>query len=471
VLTFETDVSPTGRDVGVSGLWNTNRGKGSAHVNIRTKNQIAGKDRQPDLGDWLIFFRDSKHFELRNAQNELALHTAGNPVVGTVNQLLILDNLGIDVLVSSSTDLGFKAADNRPFGFGDKFKFSKTAVGIITAKTRAPSTYALMRSSDQEPPKLQLWIDGEVPSPGSTISPRPQISLLLTDENGVDMDSFSLAMSKDGGAFEAVKDFEIGGKQVTSASIRYKPTLFIGHYRFRIKVDDLAGNTFGGEDGFRDFNFSVTEQPDLEPPTVEIHVNDEMLTDGTVIREQPKFEILITDESGISPTTVQFAFGPASSPLFPLSEDRYALQFDVTQPTQAWIDFEPDLSNDEYQLQVLATDTHENTFESQIYRFRLEEPVSITHLLNVPNPIRTNTVFTYNFAQAPDQVTVRIYTVSGRLIRTIEDASARRGYNETDWDARDENSERLANGVYFYKIIIEKDERKIEKIGRLAILR
>ena len=470
VLTFETDVNPNG-STGVSGLWNTNRGRGSAHVDIRTKNQIAGKEGQLEISEWLIFFRDSEHFELRNARNELALDTAGNPAVGQVNQPLILDNLGIEVRVSSSTDLGFKGTNNPPFEFGDKFKFSKMTVGIVTAKTRAPSTYALIRSSDQEPPKVQLWIDGEALTLGSTISPRPQISLLLTDENGVDMDSFSLEMSKDAGTFETIKNLEIRGKQVTSTSIRYKPTLFIGRYRFRIKVNDLAGNPFGGEDGFRDFNFSVAEQPDLEPPTVEILLNDEMLMDGTIIREQPKFEILIADESGINPTTVQFAFGPTGNPLFPLSEDYYEFQFDVTQPTQAWIAFEPNLPNDEYQLQVLATDTSENTLESQIYHFHLEEPVSITHLLNVPNPIRTNTVFTYNLAQAPDQVTVKIYTVSGRLIRTIEDASARRGYNETDWDARDENSERLANGVYFYKVIVETNGRKIEKIGRLAVLR
>ena len=471
VLTFETDLNPSGGGVSVSGLWNTNRGAGSAHVNIRTKNQIAGKEEQPDVSDWLIFFRDSEHFELRNARNNLALHTTGNPAVGKVNQLLILDNLGIEVLVSSPTDLGFKPADNPPFGFGDKFKFSKTTVGIVAAKTTAPSTYALMQSADQEPPKVQLWIDGEVPNPGSTISPRPQISLLLTDKNGVDLDSFNLAVSKDGGVFETIKHLEIGSGEVTSVSIRYKPTLFIGSYRFRIGANDLTGNTFGGEDGFRDFNFSVAEQPDLEPPKVEIHVNDEILTEGTVIREQPKFEILIADENGISPTTVQFAFGPTSNPLSPLPEDRYELQFDVNHPTQAWIAFEPNLPNDQYQLQVLATDTSENTFESQIYRFHLKEPTSIAQLLNVPNPIRTITVFTYNLAQAPDQVTVKIYTVSGRLIRTIEDASARRGYNETDWDARDENGERLANGVYFYKLIVETDGRKIEKIGRLAILR
>ena len=470
VLTFETDVSPNG-DVQLSALWSTNRGKGSAHVNIRTKNQIIGKGDQSDVSDWLIFFRDSEHFELRNALNELALHTTGNPAVGMVNHLLILDNLGIEVLVTSPIDLGFEGTDNPSFEFGDKFKFRKTTVGIVSAKTRELFTFALMASSDREPPKIQLWVDGEIPRPGTTIPPRPQISLLLTDANGVDLDSFSLSMSKDEGTFETIKDLEIGGGQVTSVSIRYKPTLFIGSYRFRIRATDLTGNTLGGEGRFREFTFSVVEQPDLEPPTVEIRVNDEMLTDGEIIREQPKFEVLIADEGEISSTTIQFAFGSTTNPLFPLPEDRYELQFDVVQPTQARITFEPNLPNDEYQLQVLATDVSENRVESQIYHFHFEEAVSITHLLNVPNPIRTNTVFTYNLAQAPDQVTVKIYTVSGRLIRTIEDTSARRGYNETDWDARDENGERLANGVYFYKVIVETDGRKIEKIGRLAILR
>ena len=470
VLTFETDVSPNG-DVHLSALRSTNRGKGSAHVTIRKKNQIAGKGGQSEVSDWLIFFRDSEHFELRNARNELALHATGNPAVGQVNQPLALDNLGIEVLVTTTMGSGFKDIDNPPFEFGDKFKFSKTTVGIISAKTRELSTFALMQSSDQEPPKIQLWVDGETPRPGSIIPPRPQISLLLTDKNGVDMDSFSIVVSKDGGTFETVENFEIGSGQVTSVSIRYKPTLFIGGYRFRVRANDLIGNTLGGENGFREFIFSVVEQPDLEPPTVEIRVNDKKLTDGTVIREQPKFEILINDDGGISPTTVQFAFGSTTNPLFPLPENHYEFEFEGTQPTQARIAFEPDLPNDEYQFQVLATDVSENRVESQIYRFHLEEPVSITHLLNVPNPIRINTVFTYNLVQAPDQVIVKVYTVSGRLIRTIEDASARRGYNETDWDARDENGERLANGVYFYKVIVKTDEHKIEKIGRLAILR
>ena len=144
--------------------------------------------------------------------------------MGTVNQLLILDNLGIEVFVKSTMDSGFKETDNPPFQFGDKVKFSKTIVGIISTKTRELSTFALMQSSDQEPPKIQLWVDGEVPRPGSTIPPRPQISLLLTDKNGVDMDSVNLAVSKDGGTFDTIENFEIGNGQVTSCLLYTSPS-------------------------------------------------------------------------------------------------------------------------------------------------------------------------------------------------------------------------------------------------------
>ncbi|MCZ6680869.1 MAG: C25 family cysteine peptidase [Candidatus Poribacteria bacterium] len=457
VLAFDTAASPTGT-VRLSALRNTNRGDGSAQVRVN-----AGVENQFETGDWLIFFRDSEQFEVRNALNEPILNARGNPAVGRINQPLVIDHLGIEIQVASGDD---------PFAFGDKLKFSALTVGVVSTETRELSTVALMMNSDVAPPKLQFWVNGEVPPNGSVIPPRPDISLLLEDENGIDLESFVLSVSKDDGPFEAIQDFNIVSRQpVTTVPIRYKPILFIGRYLFRVGVSDLNGNALGGESGFREFLFLVEQQPDLEPPTVEIRLNGGVLTDGEIIREQPQFDIEIADEHGIHPQTIQFAFGSTSTPLLPLPEENYALAFDVTQPTQAQITFEPDLPNDEYQIQVLVTDTSENTTETPIYRFRLEEPVEITSILNAPNPIRTNTVFTYNLVQVPDRVTIKIYTVNGRLIRTLEDASARRHYNETYWDARDENGTRLANGTYFYKVTVETDEDKIEEVGRLAILR
>ena len=82
------------------------------------------------------------------------------------------------------------------------------------------------------------------------------------------------------------------------------------------------------------------------------------------------------------------------------------------------------------------------------------------------------TFFTYHLAQAPDTVTIKIYSIAGRLLRTLVDASARRGANETRWDGRDETGMRCANGVYLYRVIAyREDGSRIEQVGKLAILR
>jgi hypothetical protein len=144
---------------------------------------------------------------------------------------------------------------------------------------------------------------------------------------------------------------------------------------------------------------------------------------------------------------------------------------DEAHPKQATIAYAPNLANDEYQIQIFASDMSENVYEGEIFHFQLDEAVDIDDVRNVPNPIRTNTFFTYNFVQPPEHVSIKIYTVSGKLVRTISDASARRGYNETYWDGRDEDGVRLANGAYFYKVTVEAENRQIERVERLAILR
>ncbi|MCH8290157.1 hypothetical protein IH992_03505 [Candidatus Poribacteria bacterium] len=457
VMKFETNLEQDG-NVRLSAVSNSNSGNGSAIVDV-----ITNMDHGFEIGDWLIFFKNDRQFEIRDRLNELVRYQRGAIVQGGVNQPLFIKNLGIEVLVTSG-DQGFE--------FGDKIKFSTATVGVISTKVRELKPFALMTTSDVESPKLQLWVNGEILERGSVIPPRPEISLFLEDTNGIDLDSFKFAVSKNDGPLEQITEFDIANtEQITTVPIRYKPILFIGRYLFRIWFQDLNGNWVGGDGYFREFLFRVEEQPDLEPPRIEILVNGEILTDGATFNEQTQFEIQITDEYGIDPKTVQLAFGPEIELLTPLPPNQYDFEFDAAQPTQAQITFAPDLPNDDYQIQVLAVDTSENASDEQIYRFRVDEAVEITNVLNVPNPMRTNTFFTYNLVQLPDEIMIKIYTVTGRLVRTILDASARRHYNETFWDGRDENGVRLANGTYFYRIIAETENGRLKKTGKLAILR
>ena len=227
-------------------------------------------------------------------------------------------------------------------------------------------------------------------------------------------------------------------------------------------------------------DFLSSKNPISRPPTIEIQVTtsgtgaanqalDEPLTDGAVLTEQPHFTITLTDDSALDETAFQFNFGSLYETPTPLDTGSYIKTFDPTDPANAAITYAPDLANGEYQLHITAADTSENVAELAT-NFTLNEKVTLSEVFNVPNPVdRTfggKTFFTYQLAQAPDSVTIKIYSVNGRLLRTLIDASANRGTNETGWDGRDETGLRCANGVYFYRVIAHTEDQKIEQVGK-----
>ena len=467
ILAFETDYDPQG-DVVLTRTWSANLGNGNATVNNRL-----GPKGEFETGDWFILFTDPNYYELRDASNEPVHHPNGVRVNGKINEPIFLTHLGFELLVTASSE---------EFGFGDKIKFSTARVATITTEVTKLTRFALMRSTDTEPPTFNFWVDGLQPQTGSVIAPRPAISILLQDANGIDTEFFAIDKQKDGGPFESVTDYELrtqGGLQ--TVPIDYRPILFPGEYTFNISAQDFNGNTIGGDEGVVSYRFFVIEAPDITPPTIDIQVGaraneevDEPLTDGAVLTEQPRFKITLTDDSALDDTTFRFNFGSLYETLEPLDASNFTQTFDPAVPTSADITYAPDLANGEYQLQITAADTSENIAEF-VTTFTLNEKVTLSEVFNVPNPVDRafggKTFFTYHLAQAPDAVTIKIYSVNGRLLKTLDDVSANRGTNETGWDCRDEAGVRCANGVYFYRVIADTENGKIEQVGKLAILR
>ena len=336
-----------------------------------------------------------------------------------------------------------------------------------------------MRSTDIEPPTFNLWVNGIQPQTGSVIPPRPEISIVLQDANGVDAEFFTFDKRKNDGPFEPITDYELRTQSgIETVPIDYRPILFPGEYTFNIGAQDFNGNTIGGDTGTVSYRFFVIEEPDVTPPTIEIEITDDAngqldasLTNGAVLTEQPKFKIILIDDSALDETTFQFNFGNVFDTPELLDPSSYTATFDPNAPEDASITYAPNLANGEYQLQITAADTSGNIGEL-VTAFTLNEKVTLSEVFNVPNPTYNGkTFFTYHLAQAPDTVTIKIYSVNGRLLRTLDDASANRGTNETGWDGRDEGGIRCANGVYLYRVIAHTEEKKIQQVGKLAILR
>ena len=100
-----------------------------------------------------------------------------------------------------------------------------------------------------------------------------------------------------------------------------------------------------------------------------------------------------------------------------------------------------------------------------------ETPFRIWDVHNYPNPLKQATTFTYQLSLDADEVTITIYTKSGRRVNVLEEVSTNEGYNEFQWEARDAEGRMLANDVYFYRIRAVVGSQTVQTLGRLAVLR
>ncbi|MFB6306628.1 MAG: hypothetical protein ABEH43_06520, partial [Flavobacteriales bacterium] len=125
-----------------------------------------------------------------------------------------------------------------------------------------------------------------------------------------------------------------------------------------------------------------------------------------------------------------------------------------------------------YQLRVQAEDKAGNPAGDIDYKIRFEviKEMTVTNFMNYPNPFSTRTqfIFTLTGNEIPDNILIRIMTVTGKVVREItkeELGPLRIGRNKTDfwWDGTDKYGDKLANGVYLYKVIVKDDNDKVKK--------
>jgi WD40 repeat protein len=84
-----------------------------------------------------------------------------------------------------------------------------------------------------------------------------------------------------------------------------------------------------------------------------------------------------------------------------------------------------------------------------------EDPAPVRPMLvqNYPNPFNPTTTVVFDLPQGGSQrVTLRIYDVTGALVRTLVDEVLPPGRHTRTWDARDERGSVVGTGVYFYQL-------------------
>jgi hypothetical protein len=139
----------------------------------------------------------------------------------------------------------------------------------------------------------------------------------------------------------------------------------------------------------------------------------------------------------------------------------------------ATIEFKPYFPDDgEYEFIVSGNDMNGNPAGYLNYKviFNVINKSMISNLMNYPNPFTTSTafVFTLTGQQIPQNMRIQILTISGKVVREItqqELGPIHIGNNITEykWDGTDMYGQKLANGVYLYRVLTNLNGKKIDK--------
>jgi flagellar hook assembly protein FlgD len=103
----------------------------------------------------------------------------------------------------------------------------------------------------------------------------------------------------------------------------------------------------------------------------------------------------------------------------------------------------------------------------------VDSELKLLYVFNYPNPFSKETYFTFKLTQIPDELKIRIFTLAGRLIKefVLMSADLRCDFNRILWNGRDQDGDKIANGVYLYKIVTSKNGSSTSVTQKLAVIR
>lgn len=200
---------------------------------------------------------------------------------------------------------------------------------------------------------------------------------------------------------------------------------------------------------------------DDQGPKVDVFMNTYDFAFGGITDENPTLLVKLTDDFGIN--TVGNSIG----------HDITAILDENTQNTYVLNDFyQSDLDNSccgevqfplsgieegRHSFKIKAWDIANNSSEGYTeFVVAKSAEIALDHVLNYPNPFTTNTSFQFehNYPGNELDVEIRIFTLSGKLVKTIHQNVLSDGYRVSDitWNGTDDYGDRIGRGVYIYKI-------------------
>ena len=253
-----------------------------------------------------------------------------------------------------------------------------------------------------------------------------------------------------------------------------------GRISFYAKRNQLLLDKTGFNTDIKIGGIDINAVADVIPPKVRLYMNNESFVNGGITNESPFFLAFLEDEHGINTASgighdiVAILDGDETNPY--ILNDYYETELDDF--TKGKIRFPlRNLSLGLHTITFKAWDVY-NNFISEEIQFLVvgDETVTLTNVLNYPNPFVNYTQFwfTHNRPYEPLDVQVQIITITGKIVKTINQSVFTDGFlsREITWDGKDDFGDKIGKGVYVYKLTVKSTltNEKSEKIEKLVIL-
>jgi hypothetical protein len=245
-----------------------------------------------------------------------------------------------------------------------------------------------------------------------------------------------------------------------------------GNYAFTFTVDPLDSIIELSKNN-NAVTIPFTVLSDTLRPQLQVDIDGIRVIDGDYVSQHPVISIRYADNNPSSITkedSSNFKIRLNNAPAY-FTPGIIEL-ITGSAPGTALVNWTPELGAGENIIQIHATDVAGNSSDTTLLFVNVASTLSLADVYNLPNPFAGSTQFTFNMLGPvnPDEVSVKIFTVAGRLIQDIP-YYGKIGFNKIYWDGRDKDGDELANGVYFYKIIVKQGDKQTSAIGKLVKMR
>ncbi len=226
------------------------------------------------------------------------------------------------------------------------------------------------------------------------------------------------------------------------------------------QLEDASGSFEGFTVGGTDPNAVA----DDKGPKVDVFLNSEDFVFGGITNENPVLLVKLEDDNGIN--VIGNSIGHDLSGILDkdskntfILNDFYEAALDDFTKGEARFPLSK-LAEGRHEVKITAWDIANNSSEGFTeFIVASSEELALKQVLNYPNPFTTSTcfMFEHNFHGQELDVLIHIYTVSGRLVKTLEERIFSEGdrlsrENCLRWDGRDDYGDPLAKGIYLYKV-------------------